>query len=153
MQDNENESNFYANKEDVTDAVLPLFRELVRDYAEVSALGGRRIKFLLNTKPRQTKGRRILGSCRLFAERDRHYHDWDVEIILDKEFWETQPDKHKPLLFHELCHVAVDDETGELIQVGHDLEEFHAVWKYFGDWKGELAAANIKQLELDLAIE
>lgn len=146
------EAKFYANKEDVTDAVMPLFRELVKEYSEVSRLGGKRIKFLLNTKPRRTKGRQILGSCRLFAERDLHYHDWDAEIILDKEFWEEQPDKRKALLFHELCHIGVDDETGELISVAHDLEEFYAVWKHFGDWKGELAIANANQLSLNLAI-
>lgn len=147
------EPKFYANKEDATAAILPLFRELVSECIEVTALGSKRIKFLLNSKPSKTKGRRVLGKCRLFPEKDRHYHDWDAEIILDKEFWEENPDSRKALLFHELCHLEVDGETGDLKSVHHDLEEFYAVWKHFGDWKGELAIANANQLSLNLDIE
>lgn len=147
------DTRLYANKEDATAAILPLYREIVRDYPEVSQLGGKRIKFLLAVTPMKTKGRQILGKCRLFTEKDRHYHDWDAEIVLDKQYWEENPDRRKALLFHELCHLEVDDETGALRSVHHDLEEFYAVWRHFGDWKGELAIANAEQLSLNLDID
>ena len=43
------------------------------------------------------------------------------------------PEKQEALIFHELCHLFVDD-AGILSAVPHDIEEFYAVAVKYGDW-------------------
>jgi predicted metallopeptidase len=109
-----------------------------------------RIKYLFCTKPRFKAGKKILGSCKLFPDKDRLFHSWDAVVTFDKDFWEMYPDKREPLIFHELCHLEQDDD-GILSIISHDIEEFTQVWKRYGDWQGDLARAGQEQLSLNLA--
>jgi hypothetical protein len=109
-----------------------------------------RIKYLFCTKPRFKAGKQVLGSCKLFPDKDRLFHSWDAVVTLCETFWKMYPEKREPLLFHELCHLERDDD-GILSIVSHDIEEFTQVWKRYGDWQGDLARAGQEQLSLDLA--
>lgn len=109
-----------------------------------------RIKYLFCTKPRHKAGKQVLGSCKIFPEKDRLFHSCDAVITLCKTFWDIYPDKREALLFHELCHLEQNDD-GLLSIVSHDIEEFTQVWKRYGDWQGDLARAGQEQLSLDLA--
>jgi hypothetical protein len=109
-----------------------------------------RIKYLFCVKPRFKAGKSVLGSCKLFPDKDRLFHTWDAVVTFDKEFWDMYSEKREPLIFHELCHLEQDDD-GILSIVSHDIEEFQAVWKKYGDWQDDLARAGQQQLVLDLA--
>jgi hypothetical protein len=102
-----------------------------------------RIKFLYCHKERNSQKCKILGTCKPFPAKDKLFHDWDAVITFDLVFWEANPEKRKALMFHELCHLGINETTGQLESVGHDTSEFFAVWKRFGDWQGELKMANI----------
>lgn len=104
------------------------------------------IKIILRFKAKHRKGRRVLGTASVFQPKDRLIHGWDALIELDWTFWEANPDKREALLFHELCHFHYDDDQQKLITVGHDIEEFTAVLKYYGDWNDDLT--QVKQLNL-----
>lgn len=135
----------YSN---ATQEILPLFRELVKKHPEIEQLGRFNIHFLYAHKPKKNKGKLVLGSCKVFTAKDKFLHNWDAQITLSLSFWEANPDSRAALLFHELCHLEPDLDTGELGTVSHDIEEFFSVYKNYGDWLGELTAANSQQLEL-----
>jgi hypothetical protein len=133
---------------DATAEILPLFRELVKKHHEIEQLGRYNIHFLFAHKPKKSKGKAVLGSCKTFPIKDKFLHDWDAQITLSLSFWEANPDARAALLFHELCHLEPDPETGILGTVSHDIEEFYATYRNYGDWLGELTRANVQQLEL-----
>jgi hypothetical protein len=138
---------------DATAELLPLFREVVAKCPEVAKLGCYRIKFLFAHKSRMSKGRIVLGTSKIFPAKEKLWHDWDALITFDLTFWESQPTAHRPLMLHELLHLDVNETTGLLTTVGHDIEEHFAVLKYYGDWLGELKVANSGQLELALNLD
>jgi Putative phage metallopeptidase len=137
---------------DATAELLPMFRELTQAYYEVTPLDRYRIKFLFCHKERKSKGRQTLGTAKPFAAKDKLIHDWDAVITFDYLWWQANPDQRKALMFHELCHLEVNEEKAVLTSVDHDVTEFYAVWKRFGDWQGELKYANTCQLELNLSM-
>jgi hypothetical protein len=155
MSETESESELQSHTEiicdfsDATAQLLPMFRELTKKYYEVTPLDRYRIKFLFCHK-RKSKGRQILGTCRPYPAKDKLIHDWDAVITFDYLWWEGNPEHRKALMFHELCHLEVHEEKAVLCSVDHDVTEFYAVWKRFGDWQGELNRANTAQLELNL---
>jgi Putative phage metallopeptidase len=138
---------------DATAELLPMFRELTKAYYEVTPLDRYRIKFLFCHKERKAKGRQTLGTAKPFPAKAKLIHDWDAVITFDYLRWQAaSPTQRKALMFHELCHLEVNEEKAVLTSVDHDVTEFYAVWKRFGDWQGELKYANTCQLELNLNI-
>lgn len=97
-------------------------------------------KILFKTKAMLKMGRRVLGQIKLYPERERLVHPYRALIILDWEFWRENPKAHEPVLFHELCHLE-ETEDGNLKLCPHDVEEFYAVIKNYGDWRNEINAA------------
>lgn len=149
----ETERNIIANLSDATEELTPLFCDLCSDYAEVCHLVSYRIKFLFSHKPKYSKGKQILGSAKVFGEKDLLFHEFDAAVTLDFNYWEENPDKRLPLLFHELCHLEIDEDhksdRQRLRIASHDIEEFYAVWRRFGDWQQELKRAQYFQLEFN----
>lgn len=133
----------------VDDRFQQVAKKVIKDN-KLEFLKSYRIKYLFCVKPRFKAGKQTLGSCKLFADKDRLFHTWDAVITLDKEFWDMYPEKQEPLLFHELCHLEEIDGC-MLSIVSHDIEEFNQVWKKYGDWQGDLVRAGQEQLILDLA--
>ena len=144
------EPKVIGNFEEVDFESMRLIREVMAECPEVEALGRCNIKYLFATKQRKSRGQVTLGSCQVLPEKDGFLHDYKAVVIFDKTFWTEQPESRKPLIMHELCHLEVDDETGDLSSVEHDITEFFAVYKRYGDWMGQLANAENIQLELVL---
>jgi predicted metallopeptidase len=133
----------------VPEDFYPIANKVIKDN-DLGWLKNYQIKYLFATKPRNKAGASVLGTCKIFSDKDKLLHNWDVLIILDEAFWNTYPENREPLLFHEFCHIF-QDELGRLLTVNHDIEEFNAVWHKYGDWLGELKRAKIQQLTLKLA--
>lgn len=113
------------------------------------------IMLLVCKKVRYKGFSRVLGRTKKFPPEAKFYHPYDAEIILDAKFCELYPEKIEPLLYHELCHLSVNDDY-ELILVDHDYSGFYAEINRFGDWTGEIEKINgfkiSRQLE-DLSVE
>ncbi len=133
----------------VPDNFYPIVNKVIKDNG-LDFLKSYAIKYLFCTKPRFKAGKSVLGSCKLFPDKDRLFDSWSAVVTLDQEFWHMYPEKREPLLFHELCHLEQGDD-GMLSIASHDIEEFQQVWKKYGDWQGNLARAGQQQLILDLA--
>ena len=97
-------------------------------------------------------GRLQIGKCKLASDLDRELADFDLVVILLREFWtnEKTTDAHRSaLLDHELSHAAlqldknlepIEDEKGRKCYRirKHDIEEFSAVVAQHGLYKKEL---------------
>ena len=144
------ETKTIGNYEEVGFEAMALIREVINECPEIEELNRINIKYLFSTKPRKSRGMVILGSAKVCPEKDAFLHDYKGIVIFDKETWECQPEYRKPLILHELSHFAVDPETGNLVSVDHDITEFYAVYKRYGDWQGQIKLIEMKQLELNL---
>lgn len=105
-------------------------------------------KLIFNTKPRKKAGRTTLASIQLFTDKDKMLHNYDAMIIIDHCYWIGHPEKREPLLYHELCHLSYDEEKDKISMVGHDVEDFFAVYKKYGDWQKDIEKIKITQLEM-----
>lgn len=88
-------------------------------------------------KPKASKGRKVLATIKLLGGKDKLLAGADALITIDHKFWMENPEKQEAVLFHELCHLYVDEE-GEISVIGHDIEEFYAVIARYGDWQKDL---------------
>jgi hypothetical protein len=116
---------------------------------EHRSLTNYKFRLLFCNKIKNSKGRRTLATIKVLGDKERLLCGVDILIVIDFFFWTENPEKQEPLLFHELCHLQVDEE-GKLVSTGHDLEEFYAVVKKYGDWNKQAKpiAEAIKQLDL-----
>lgn len=113
------------------------------------------ILFIFREQAPRSKGRKVLGRARLVnglyaflasmaaGDAPEHY-DAEVDLAffvmeISEDWWSEADDAARAAVVdHELCHMAVDDETGELELRGHDLEEFNAVVARHGLWRDEV---------------
>jgi hypothetical protein len=94
-------------------------------------------KLVFCGKGRKSKGKKTLASIKLLSDLDQMLSKFEILIVIDEAWWIANPEKQEALLFHELCHLQVSDE-GKLQVIGHDLEEFYAVLRRYGDWNKEI---------------
>jgi hypothetical protein len=127
--------------------IIPVARKVIKDN-NIENLNTLSIIYLFQLKPKSSKGKIILGSCKVFAAKNKLFRPYDACITIDKEFWDNCPESREALIFHELCHIYVDSD-GVASIVNHDIEEFHAVLNKYGDWAGELGS-NAMQLRLEI---
>jgi Putative phage metallopeptidase len=132
--------------EHVYETLMGIFRE----YSEMQIYQNFNYKVLYSEKEKRSKGRKILGKISVFGEVDTLLHEHEVLIVLDASFCKGFPGSIKPLLYHELCHLHYDEENLKLGLVGHDVEEFSAVLRRFGDWQGDLTRFNAANLQYQL---
>lgn len=144
-----------GNYEECSDQVYQVLR-VALNTDEHRYLQGYARKAVFCKKIKMSKGRRTLAQIKLFGDVERLISGIDFVIIVDYYFWRENPEKQEALLFHELCHLIVD-ETGKLSMVSHDVEEFYAVIAKYGDWNKEIkkfteSARQFELFEIDNAI-
>jgi Putative phage metallopeptidase len=127
-------------------AIFPVARKVIEDNSREDLNALSIISSSSLSHPRASK---FSVAARVFPVKDKLFHSWDVCITIDKEFWDKYPESREALVFHELCHLFINDQ-GEVTLVNHDIEEFHAVLNKYGDWMGELGGKAM-QLKLELA--
>jgi Putative phage metallopeptidase len=138
------------------DSVETVLEDILHEYPEMQWLANFNPVFLYAHKDKAKAGRRVLGTTKLFSDKDYLLHDYDYMVTICRTFWFAYPEKRKALLYHELCHLFFDEEINKLTLVGHDIEEFNAVIKRFGDWNREIEPLKnaydvYQQLRLELA--
>lgn len=131
------------------EATYQLMRELIKRYRHtIGHLLNVQIKVLFKKKTGKRNGKKVLGRATVFPERDMHFHPYTFLIELDRVYWQANPDKREPLLFHELCHCWLD-ENGKATIRPHDLEEFSEVVRFYGAWDSDVKHFG-EQLQLGL---
>jgi preprotein translocase subunit Sss1 len=97
-------------------------------------------------------GRVVLGRMKLATDLDRELHRFDIVILLNREFVESErvkPEQVEALIDHELTHATVKlDDHGEPLRDErdrivyrarkHDLEEFSEIVRRHGIYKRDL---------------
>lgn len=104
---------------------------------EHRSLNQYKFRCIFAKKITHSKGRRTLATIKRLSPKENLLSGVDVLITIDFYFWTENPEKQEALLFHELCHLMISEE-GDLTTVGHDLEEFYAVIKRYGDWNHDV---------------
>ena len=67
----------------------------------------------------------------------------DVLLIINKDAWIVMTDEQKlACIDHELTHVHVDEDSGKVSLLPHDVEEFASVIERHGLWREELKMMN-----------
>jgi Putative phage metallopeptidase len=126
---------------DKNGSITVAVQDILHKYKEMEWIANFNGCFMYSHKDRYRKGREVLGEIKLFSDRDRLIHRYDYLITVSHSFWMAFQAKREALIYHELCHLFYDEETAGLKLVAHDMEEFYAVYKRFGDWQGELEKA------------
>lgn len=143
------EPEIISNLSEVDSATLDLIHEVMTECFEVTPLKSISIKFLFCHKPRYSKSRAIFGTAKAFTAKDELFHEYKGVVIFDKTFWDECIEGRKPLILHELCHFLIDDVTGSLSIIDHDITEFYAVYRRYGDWQNQIAHVNKIQSQTD----
>ena len=116
---------FSQNYEELAHAVIDALPELwfIRD-AEI------RIGFLKSWKEKKTGRRLVYGECIRPTELYQDLRGYDFLIVIyESNAAALTLNQKKILMWHELLHVGVDDESGEPKYVinPHDREEFDSI--------------------------
>lgn len=96
------------------------------------------IGFLVSTVAKKSKGRLVLGECRVVKDPYIPFTPYDFLITIFVQNTEGLTEEQmRILMYHELLHVGMDDKTGEpkYKVIPHDIEDFRAVIDRYGaDW-------------------
>lgn len=120
-------------------SVVKLAQDLIRDHHP--SLKEAWIAILMRTKPTTSKGKVVMGHAEKVSEKWKALVkvDFDFLIWLDDETWgESDEQRRRAILDHELCHCKYDPGTGKTSLRGHDIEEFGEIVERYGAWKADL---------------
>ena len=118
-----------------------------------SDLRSAKIKCIFDTKKRKSGGKVVLASIRKASPLIKHFtadeapeDGFDYILTIDEKVWKNTDEKDKErLLFHELCHTAVDEESTKdpYKIVDHDIQDFVEAIKMNADdpgWANRVAS-------------
>lgn len=118
-----------------------------------SDLRSAKIKCIFDTKKRKSGGKVVLASIRKASPLIKHFtadeapeDGFDYILTIDEKVWKHTDEKDKErLLFHELCHTAVDEESTKdpYKIVDHDIQDFVEAIKMNADdpgWANRVAS-------------
>lgn len=105
-------------------------RDLWHEHLEFTNIG-----ILMRAEAPRSKGMVTMGAVKRAPEELRVYGKHiDVILWLAGDVWETlTEEQRRALVDHELCHLRRSN-SGDIIIVGHDFEEFNAVIRRHGLW-------------------
>jgi len=114
-------------------------------------IGNVRLAVLWKGKGGKSRGQLRLGQCQKVSGLAKFWgeNDFTIWLAADHLRGDSQ-ERIANVLFHELLHIGEDDDTGEVILVGHDLEFFFDEVTERGLWRAELeqAAEVFRQMKL-----
>ena len=128
-----------------TDPVYELMDRLIANHFPETVELSIGLVFVNGINP-DRDGKITLGKCCKTSERDRAFHNYDVIIELNSDFWHdpATTNMHREyLVFHELCHIGISkdendeakrDERNRLCVYikKHEVEEFVPVIEKYG---------------------
>lgn len=98
------------------------------------------VGFIFRSEASVSAGRRILGQASKVTGKYSPLLDLDGLVWLAADEWpRLSINQKRALIDHELCHFGVN-EDGNLVMIGHDIEEFRCVVERYGLWTSDLRA-------------
>jgi hypothetical protein len=139
---------------EIDDSQLPymMMDALIANYHTDLAGANIAVGYSYGWKPSRD-GKVILGMAKVCGAFERQLHGFDLEILLNYDFWhhpDTKDPQRKALMDHELSHPRpiMDEDLGipKLNENGrtcyylrkHDIEDFAEVVRRNGIWKADL---------------
>jgi len=90
------------------------------------------------------QGKTRLAFCMKTSGLAKFYSSYDFVIWVAADHlreWNPTPEQIEALIFHELHHAGVEEESLDPIVVGHDFEGFRADLENYGLWTPDLTNA------------
>jgi hypothetical protein len=121
--------------------VAEVATRMIQTHATLHDLRSVRLAYMVNhAKPPKTdKGIHALAKAVLAPALWQVLSEYDGAVWVNATIWQSlSPRQREAIVLHELLHFMVDDETGVLQTVPHDVEEFSRVVAEYGPWHGAL---------------
>jgi hypothetical protein len=141
----QNEVKACGDYRDAASEDRAILDQVIHEVPDHNYLKNYNLKMTFREKKKKKGGRIIYASIRRFSDHDYFLHGYHAEILISHPFWVGHPEKRKPLIDHELCHLWQGEEGLEVR--GHDIEEFYEVIERHGDWNMEVERLKGKQLD------
>lgn len=135
----------------LSDEVERVATELIARHDRFRWLGQFELAYLLHhTEPPKRADKHEWAQARKVSGWQRAITSYDGALIVNAPVWQVLPDQRREaLVLHELLHFGQDEQSGDLVLVGHDIEEFGFVVATYGQWRPSLEAF-AEQLALGL---
>lgn len=120
-----------------SDEVRTVAERLIADHMRWSAVGRHPIAYLVDRRKDQGAGKagaHALGDVRLVPALFRALAGVDAVVIVRRAAWDSLSDRQREALVHHLLMHLDTNEKDALVLGGHDLEEFGATVREYGQW-------------------
>ena len=127
-----------AGVEEIAKKLIPQYHQHLERIPIIYLFNGGKMREWAKISSRSAKERVVSGYYFLM---EANHAQW---LLLTDE-------QREALVDHELCHTAIDVETGEPSVINHDIEEFGIIVKRHGLWRDSVkgfAQTCSEQLEL-----
>jgi hypothetical protein len=110
---------------------------LIDRHSRLAYLGGHELAYILDhgeppadaTTDTAAKVHRVTGWRRALTPAE-------AALVVNAVVWSLLGARaREALVMHHLLHLDTNEKTGELVTVGHDVEEFHLVAATYGAWQ------------------
>jgi hypothetical protein len=149
-EQNEGIAEYATAKQEVYDLL-----NKVLEFEEFNWIRQYQLRFvvLMIHKRRRKGGRVIWGSIKVLGPRETLLTGKDILIELDAAHWDLNEKHREPILYHELCHLYQNvTDQGVTVKIqGHDIEEFTAVLRRYGDWREDMVKVQAAQMEFQFS--
>ena len=157
------EGDFPVNDNEQQDDYLPAHdvadvgARLIATCHELAHLHTARITYLWKREGGKSGGKLTLGKCKAVSGLERYWSESDFVIWLAADHAQTfnlDQRQIEALIFHELMHADIDDETARPKVRPHDVEAFVPEIERYGLWTSDLKDAGdaMRQAALPMAI-
>ncbi len=114
-------------------------QKLIRGNAEFACLAdGCRIAYQICLKRKMGKGKVVYADAEKVKDKLKALLPYDFIITFYADGIVLNDAIKERLMYHELCHIGFDKETGRYWIIPHDLEDFRNIIEKWGvDWIAE----------------
>lgn len=112
-------------------------------------LKGRKVAYVEVPKMNK-KGDPVLATIKIASAMEKHLSGKDIILKINGETWHQLSDEQRlALLDHEFMHITVNEETGDLMSLNHDVEAFSDEIRRHGLWRKNLRLFAEHMTQLD----
>ncbi len=120
-----------------SDEVRAVAERLIADHLRWSFLRSRPIAYLVDRRKDAAEpkpGAHAFGDVRLVPALWRGLAGVEAALIVKQVAWDSLTDRQREALVHHLLMHLDVNQKGALVLAGHDLEEFGATVREYGQW-------------------
>jgi putative metallopeptidase len=127
----------------LSDEVADVANRVINSDARFSHIPGENIRMayvlVWGKEPEGRGGIHVLAKAVKAPPLWRDLGDYDVAIVANQKVWARLPERaREALVAHELNHVGGRNDSGTVVLLEHDIEEFAWVVRKYGQWHSGL---------------